>query len=249
MSTRQRIANQPAWILHAHPWRETSLIVEVLSRDHGRVAMVAKGARRPMSALRGVLMAFQPLVLDWSGGGEVKTLVRGEWRGGQSMLGGQGLLCAYYINELMLRLTAREDPHPLLFNAYEAAMRALSRARDGLALAMLLRRFELVLLRELGYGATLDVDLDGKPLQSTQRYVYIIERGPKRQSGDEREARGGEEGGIDVGGQTLVDLANDDFSRFETLTEAKRLLRALINHTLGGQPLHARRVFEELQEL
>jgi DNA repair protein RecO (recombination protein O) len=193
-------------------------------------------------------MAFQPLVLDWSGGGEVKTLIRGEWRGGQALLTGQSLLCAYYVTELMLRLTAREDPHPTLFSAYETAMRALGRAQGGLDLAMLLRHFEVVLLRELGYGVMLDADIDGQALQSGARYLYIIERGPQRQQGDAAEGQSGA-AGIDIGGQTLIDLAHGDFSRFETLIEAKRLLRTLINHTLGGQTLHARRVFEELQEL
>ena len=107
MSARQRIDQQPGFVLHSYPYRETSLIVEVFSRDHGRLGLVAKGARRPMSQLRGVLMAFQPLLIDWSGGGEMKTLVRAEWQGGQPLLGGQALLCAYYLNELLMRLLAR----------------------------------------------------------------------------------------------------------------------------------------------
>lgn len=148
---KKRIEQQPAWVLHTLPWRETSLIVEVFSQEHGRVALAAKGARRPLSALRGVLMAFQPLLVDWSGGGEVKTLIRAEWRGGQPLLTGRALLCGYYLNELMVRLTAREDPHPDLFDAYEAANSALGR---GEALSPILRRFELALLQELGYGVS-----------------------------------------------------------------------------------------------
>ena len=121
---KQRIEQQPAWVLHTYPWRETSLIVEIFARDHGRVALVAKGARRPHSQLRGVLMAFQPLLMDWSGGGEVKTLVRAEWQGGQPLLTGRALICGYYLNELLVRLTAREDAHPRLFSAYADAVRS-----------------------------------------------------------------------------------------------------------------------------
>ncbi|MDR0702492.1 MAG: DNA repair protein RecO [Azoarcus sp.] len=244
MRPGQRVAGQTAWVLHTLPWRETSLIVEVFARDHGRVALVAKGARRPLSALRGVLMAFQPLLLDWSGGGELKTLIRGEWRGGQALLAGRALLCGYYLNELLLRLTGREDPHPALFDAYEAAMTALGR---GERLSLLLRRFELRLLRELGYGAMLDTDGDGRPIRPDRRYTYIIERGPRPCAEDGE--RAAEDAGVPVGGQALIDLAAGDFSRAATLADAGRLLRALIDHHLGGQLLQSRRVFKELQEL
>lgn len=240
MSHKQRVDQQPAFVLHAHPWRETSLIVEVLSRDHGRLALVAKGARRPHSTLRGVLMAFQPLLVDWSGGGEVKTLVRAEWQGGQPLLGGRALLCGYYLNELLVRLTAREDPHPALFDAYATALRGLGRAAP---LSPLLRRFELALLRELGYGVGLDAEAErGAPLRPEGRYLYIIERGP---------VAVGEEGGEGtvVSGQTLLDMGRDDFTAPETLAQSKVLLRALINHYLGGQALQSRRVLKELQEL
>jgi len=241
VSPKQRVAQQPAWILHSLPWRETSLIVEVFTRDHGRVALVAKGARRPMSELRGVLMAFQPLLLDWTGGGEVKTLTRGEWRGARGLLTGRALLCAYYLNELLLKLTAREDPHPVLFDAYESAIVALGRGEN---LPLVLRRFELALLRELGYGVMLDSDGNGQPFQPNEPYLYIIERGPWPSSAEiARQATDG----VRIDGQTLIDLAANDFSRTETLHEAGHLLRALIHHHLGGHSLQSRRVLEELR--
>jgi len=240
VNARQRIEEQPAFVLHTHPWRETSLIVEAFSRDHGRVGLVAKGARRPHSAFRGVIMAFQPLRLDWSGGGEVKTLVRAEWQGGQPLLTGRALMCGYYLNELLVRLTAREDPHPALFDTYAAALSALAR---GTALAPVLRRFELSLLRELGYGIGLEVEADsGDPVDPARDYTYIIERGPVL-------ADGRPDGAPAVSGRTLLDMAQDDFSRAETVAQSKALLRALINHYLGGQPLQSRRVLQELQEL
>ena len=237
MSARQRIDQQPGFVLHSYPYRETSLIVEVFSRDHGRLGLVAKGARRPMSQLRGVLMAFQPLLIDWSGGGEMKTLVRAEWQGGQPLLGGQALLCAYYLNELLMRLLPREDPHPVLFRAYGDALRALA---AGEGQEVILRRFELALLQELGYGLQLDSDADGAPVRPELRYAYIIERG----------AVPLDEYGIDdpsvVAGRVLLDMARGDFREPETLAGAKALMRRLIQHYLGGQVLQSRRVFTEL---
>ncbi|WP_374239841.1 DNA repair protein RecO [Zoogloea sp.] len=237
MSARQRIDQQPGFVLHSYPYRETSLIVEIFSRDHGRLGLVAKGARRPMSQLRGVLMAFQPLLIDWSGGGEMKTLVRAEWQGGQPLLGGQALLCAYYLNELLMRLLPREDPHPTLYRAYGDALRALA---AGEGQEVILRRFELALLQELGYGLQLDADADGVPVRPEVRYAYIIERG----------AVPLDEYGIDdasvVAGRVLLDMARGDFREPETLAGAKALMRRLIQHYLGGQVLQSRRVFTEL---
>ena len=149
MSNRsQRINNAAAYMLHASAWRETSLILQIFSREHGNVAMVAKGAKRPYSALRPVLAAFQPLAVSWSGAGEVKTLTRAELAGIRQ-LNGRALMSAWYMNELVLRLLPREDPYPVLYDAYEAALSALE---DGASVAGSLRRFEWTLLEETGYG-------------------------------------------------------------------------------------------------
>jgi DNA repair protein RecO (recombination protein O) len=237
VSARQRVDQQPGFVLHSYPYRETSLIVEVFSRDFGRIGLVAKGARRPMSQLRGVLMAFQPLLIDWSGGGEMKTLVRAEWLGGQPLLGGQALLCAYYANELLMRLMPREDSHPELHRAYGEALRALAANESQ---EVVLRRFELALLQELGYGLCLDADADGVPVRPDGHYAYIIERG----------AVSLDEYGIDdpsvVSGKTLLDMACGDFRDPEALAQSKALMRRLIQHYLGGQVLQSRRVFTEL---
>jgi DNA repair protein RecO (recombination protein O) len=243
VSPKQRIEQQPCFVLHSYPWRETSLIVELFARDHGRVALVAKGASRPYSQLRGVLMAFQPLLVDWSGGGEVKTLVRAEWQGGQPLLSGRALLCGYYLNELLVRLTAREDAHPALYAAYAAALHELAR---GAPLAPLLRRFELALLHELGYGTGLDAEADsGEPVQPGRDYLYIIERGPVALA----DATVSDTDAPLISGRSLLAMARGDFSALETLQQSKPLLRAVINHYLGGQPLQSRRVLKELQEL
>lgn len=242
MSWKRRVADQPAWVLHTYPWKETSLIVELLTRDHGRVPVVAKGARRPLSALRGVLMGFQPLEVAWSGGGEVKTLVRAEWQGGQPLLSGRALLCGYYLNELVVNLSAREDPHSGLFAVYVETLAQLAQPQS---LPPVLRRFELALLRELGYELMLGSDASGAPIDTDARYAYIIERGPVR--GDHVEV--GQGGQVLISGHALAAMANDNFSDAMVLAESKLLLRTLINHHLGGRPLQSRRVFKELQEL
>lgn len=149
MSKRaQRVHDIPGYMLHATAWRETSLIVQAFSREYGCIALVAKGAKRPYSVLRPVLSAFQPLLLSWSGAGEVKTMTRAEIAGVRP-LGGPALMSAWYMNELLLRLLPREDAHPVLYDAYDTALTQLS---VGSRAAGALRRFEWILLRETGYG-------------------------------------------------------------------------------------------------
>lgn len=151
MATSRRsraIHDQAAYLLHATAWRETSLVIQVISREHGCVAMVAKGAKRPYSVLRPVLSAFQPLALSWSGAGDVKNLTRADVSGIRA-LRGAALMSGWYINELLLRFLPREDPHPFLYDAYDEA---LIRLGAGDRAASALRRFEWALLRESGYG-------------------------------------------------------------------------------------------------
>ena len=235
----KRVDGQPAYVLHLHPYSETSLVVDVFTRDHGRVPLLALGARRPRSAMRGMLMSFQPLQLDWFGGGEVKTLARAEWLGGMPLLGGRCLLLGYYLNELLLKLLPREDAHSGLYEAYAAALTALA---VGRADAPELRRFEKTLLKELGYGLTLDIDVEtGLPVVAEEEYAYLIERGPVRKVGAGETAM--------LRGKTLLDMAADDYSDPRTRIESRHLMRQLIAHHLGGKPLQSRRVFIELQEL
>jgi DNA repair protein RecO (recombination protein O) len=238
--SRQRVDEQPAFVLHTYPWRETSLVVEVFSREHGRVPMVAKGARRPASQWRGVLMAFQPLVMSWSGRGEVKTLIAAHWRGGQPLLGGVALLSGYYINELLLRLTAREDPHPALYTHYADTLQRLAHGEPHPAL---LRGFEMALLRELGYAPTLDVlAATGAPVRADGRYLYLAERGVIEADDDVGDAPL-------LAGRVLLDMARGDFSRAETQVQARALMRRLIQHHLGGHTLESRRILIELQDI
>ena len=236
--SRSRVDGQPAYVLHSYPFRETSLIVEVFSRDHGRVALLARGARRPRSVLRGLLLAFQPLELGWAGKGEVPTLMKAEWQGGQPLLSGKALFFGYYLNELLLHLLPREDTHASLFAAYAAVLRRFADNRQ----AADLRRFERALLQELGYGLTLTHDAQGVVIDPDAHYAYEIERGPVRL------ARPGNSA-LSVRGKTLLDLADDALSDPATQAEAKQMMRALINHHTGGKRLETRKIFMELQEL
>jgi DNA repair protein RecO (recombination protein O) len=238
VTLRHKVDGQPAFVLHAYPFRETSLIVEVFSRDFGRVALLARGARRPRSALRGLLLGFQPLELGWAGKGEVQTLMKAEWQGGQPLLAGKALLCGYYLNELLINLLPREDAHERLFSVYAQTLRHFA---DGMHESQL-RRFERALLQELGYGLTLDSDAHGVPLDAAGHYAYEIERGLVRLRQPGRSA-------LSVSGKTLIDLAREDFADPCSLAEAKQLMRALIAHYTGGTGLKTRKIFMELQEL
>lgn len=149
MSRRQRVAEASSYLLHATAWKESSLIAQMFSRDYGVVSLVAKGAKRPYSALKPVLLNFQPLLLSWSGAKEIKTLVRAELAGIHA-LSGRALMSAWYMNELLLRLLPREDPHPILFDQYRIALQALSQQDKNVA--SVLRQFEWLLLQETGYG-------------------------------------------------------------------------------------------------
>ena len=243
MSGKQRIDGEPAYVLHVHPYSETSLIVDVFSRGHGRVPLLARGARRPRSAMRGVLMSFQPLELGWFGGGEVKTLAKAEWVGGVPLLSGRCLLLGYYLNELLVKMLAREDAHPVLYDAYGAALMALA---QGTADAPELRRFEKTLLKELGYGLTLDIDAEsGAPILPDNIYSYLVERGPVLKVGAGDTAADT----ATYSGKTLLDMAADDYADPRTRQQSKQLMRQLIAYHLGGKPLQSRRVFMELQNL
>ena len=152
-ASRSRVQDEPAYVLHAHDWSESSLILEVFSRHHGRVALVAKGVKRPTSQFRPVLLPLQPLRLGWGGDAEVRTLKSAVWEGGQVMPQGDALLSGYYLNELLLKLLARDDPSLRLFADYTQAVRGLS---HGVAPAAVLRAFELLLLRDIGLLPGLD---------------------------------------------------------------------------------------------
>lgn len=177
-SELKRVLHEPAYVLHHYDWSESSLILEAFTRQHGRVALVAKGARRPSSNFRPVLLPLQPLLLSWSGAGEIRTLKGAEWGGGLVMPTGEALLSGYYANELLLRLLAREDAHPRLFDAYAALVRVLASGAGEAAAAPALRAFELVLLRESGHLPALDAESATlAPLVPERPYRLLAESG------------------------------------------------------------------------
>ena len=163
-----RVHETPGYVLHATAWRETSLIVQAFSRDHGWVTLVAKGAKRPHSVLRPALSVFQPLLLSWSGGTEVKTMTRAECTGVHP-LPGPAMMSCWYMNELMFRLLPREDPHPGLFDAYVIALQQLA---AGQTAAGALRKFEWTLLKETGYG----LDQEPPDFEDTQQEPQLRAR-------------------------------------------------------------------------
>jgi DNA repair protein RecO (recombination protein O) len=240
MKERSRQHAQAGFVLHSYPYRESSLIVEAITRDHGRMALIARGARRPKSALRGVLLSFQPLLLSWSGRSELRTLTRAEWLGAYRPLKGQALICGFYLNELLLKLTVRDDPHEQLFQAYEETLATLG---QGGELSPVLRRFEMSLLRELGYAVILDRDVErNEPVARERDYVYVVERGPVRAARAPRN-------GVELSGQTLLDMQSGVFTSAATQQQSKLLMRTLINHCLGNQVLHTRQLLRDLHEL
>ena len=242
----QRRDDEAAYVLHTYPYRETSLIVASLTASYGRVAMVARGAKRPRSELRGLLQGFQPLSLSWAGAGELKTLQHAEWRGGLPRVGGRALLCGFYLNELLLKLLARGDPHPGLFATYEGALRELAAGQEQ---APVLRRFELDLLAELGYALPLAVEADtGAPIDPAARYHYLPDRGP-RSVGGALHAAEPRNGAPLVRGAPLLALHARAFPDGETAAEAKRLMREVLDHYLEQRGIESRRVVQDLQAL
>ena len=240
VSRQNRHQDEQAFVLHTHPFRETSLLLDVYSRQHGRLAIVARGARRPRSALRGVLMNFQPLLLSWFGKGEVRTLHSAEWQGGQPYLQGTALMCGFYLNELLINLLARDDAHEQLFDYYRATLHRLAHETDH---AATLRCFEKHLLQELGYALQLETEAgSGKSVQAEAGYRYAVERGAVPDDGDARN-------GLRVTGKTLLAMAADDYTDPVAAQQSKQLMRMLLNHQLGGKILHTRELIKDLQKL
>jgi len=236
--SKRRVDHEPGYVLHTYPYKETSLIVEAFTRRFGRVALLARGARRPRSAMRGVLLSFHPLRLSWSGSADLANLMDAEWAGGIPLLGGRGLMCGFYVNELLLRLLPRDDPHESLFDVYAGALAGLA-AQD---VSAVLRDFEKRLLAELGYAPLLETDAASHPIEPERMYSYEPDRGPVPANGSRSDY-------LTVSGRTLLDVAAGDYARAETRDEARALMRVLIGERLHGQSLHTRSILMELNEL
>jgi DNA repair protein RecO (recombination protein O) len=231
----ERCERQRAYVLHERAYRETSVLLELFSREHGRVGAVARGVRaaKPRFA-RGTLRAFQPLECGWLLQGELVQLTAVEAAGPPLHLVGLRLQAALYLNELLMRLLARQDPHAVLFDAYAALLPALPESQD--ALAFRLRRFEMQVLAELGYGIDFSVDAaSGESITPARRYRVIPEHGVIA-------AAVADEDGIS--GRALLALLDDRLPDAVVLREQRRMMRALLLHHLGGRGLNAWRVLK-----
>ncbi|MFZ6873013.1 DNA repair protein RecO [Undibacterium sp. Di27W] len=234
-----RILEQPGFVLHSWPYKETSLIIDVLTRDHGRIALVAKGAKRPHSQLRSVLQTFQPLQLGWTGKGEIRTLTTADWVGGMLPLEKSALLCGFYLNELLVKFLMRDEAHPELFDLYVSTLNQL--AHDEPA-TIVLRRFELALLRESGLlGDLTRCTQQRERVQVEQFYVLDPERGPRPAMPADNVPR--------VSGKTLLAMQRGDYTEQSTQLQSKLLMRFLLAHHLHGAALNTRQILIDLQNL
>lgn len=235
MSTDGRIVLQPAYVLHRKPYRDTSLLIEAFVRDFGRIGLISRGGRRGRSSLQAVLQPFQPLLLSWSGRGELHTLTATETDGTALALQGDALISGFYLNELAMRLLPRDDPHPVLYSSY---CKALEQLKNGLEEEWTLRLFERDLLQELGYGLQLSHDANtGQALMPEQRYCYHPEYGPQLIGSANLDC-------LAVQGATLLALDSGQQPEALCRREAKRLMRTILQRYLGPRPLASRELFK-----
>jgi DNA repair protein RecO (recombination protein O) len=255
VSSARRVSLQPAFLLHHYPWRDTSRILELMTREHGRVSVIARGSRQAAAASGGVLQAFRACLVSWSARGELGYLtaverltaltsagaaaeiahVAGE-RGG---LRGQRLMSAFYANELLLKLLQRNDPHPALFDAYAALLARLHAPLEDAGRA--LRIFEKRLLEELGWGLNLEHEAgSGAPLEPGRSYRYGLEGGAEPIDGVA-------EGTLIFCGASLLSLAREALDDPRSLGDSRRLLRAALDRLLDGRRLSTREVLLEMR--
>ena len=225
---------QPAYLLHRRPYANSSLLIEYFSAVHGRFPAIAKGITggKRRHAAAGVLQPFVPMLIHCAGRGEVKHLTQYEALSPAVALHGRALYCGFYLNELLMRLLQRNDPHETLFALYGDTLRQLS---DESVVQQALRNFEVSLLQELGYGLILDHDVrSGEPLRPEQRYHYLFEQGPVAATAD---------GQSIVHGSTLLALYHREQLGPQAMREARRMIRRVLSGYLGEKPLKSRELF------
>ncbi len=233
MSNPAKVDLEPAYVLHARSYRETSELLEVFTAGHGRVGLVARGARRPKSPFRGVLNPFQPLRVSWSGRGELQTLRAAESTDAAAVLAADRIMAGFYVNELLMRLLHRHDPHPELFMHYGSVVAQLAICED---VEVLLRGFELELLREIGYALNLEQDsVSQEPLVETRQYEFRVEQGAVV-------AEHAQDDGSCFSGAQLLAIGRSEFDDPVVRKRAKHLLRAALNYHLGERGLETRRI-------
>lgn len=232
----RRIELAPGYILHHRPWRDTSRILEVLTREHGRLTLFARGVRAPAAKLAPVLQPFQLLLLSWSGRGEAPGLTGAERASATAPLPGACLMAAFYVNELLLKLTTRHDPQPLLFEHYHGV---LERLRAGAPLEPALRVFEKRLLTLVGYGLDLTSEArHGGRIEPEGYYDFRPELGLVPVTALSPGA---------LAGRSLLALNDESLSEARDLADARRVLQAALGACLEGRPLATRAVAKSMR--
>jgi len=239
-----RILLQSAHILHSRAYRDTSLIIDVLTENYGRIALVARGARRAKSQWQALLQPFRKLLISWSSKGDLGTLTSAEHDGEIVWLKGSSLISGLYVNELIMRLMHRDDAHPQLYVSYQClllSMYKISQHEAGTRFDVerVLRVFERDILREFGYGLVLDHDVrSGDHIKPDCSYYYYPEEGPV-----ETNAASTQQSAVLIQGKSLISLQQGCLDDEASLREAKRLMRAMLNRVLGNKPLNSRELF------
>lgn len=229
--SHNNISLQAGYILHTRPYSESSVLAEVLLADHGRVSMIAKGAKRPSSKHKGILQPFIPLTLSCVGRNELKTLTHVEVAAPPLGLQGDYLLAGFYVNELLMRLLLRDSPCSHIFCAYQEVLAALLAQQD---LWVCLRIFEKNLLSALGYELNLTHDVStGEALLPDAHYLYLLENGPVRIDANCVVQKGA----LIFSGKSLLDLARNNLQSASSRQQAKRLLQQALQIHLGSRPL------------
>jgi DNA repair protein RecO (recombination protein O) len=235
-----RVKLQPAYVMHSRPYRDSSVLLDVFTAEYGRIGLVARGARRQQrrGSNAALLQPFTPLLLSFSGQSQLKALVATEPARSMLSLHGERLFSGLYLNELLVRLLHRSDAHPTLFAAYDQALHALA---DGAEVDAVLRRFELTLLDELGYGFDPGVEgMSGMPILAANCYRYEPGVGLVA-------ASAGNQGDSVFSGADLLAFKAGDFTG-QSRQVAKRLLREALAVQLGSAPLRSRELFRTVPE-
>jgi DNA repair protein RecO (recombination protein O) len=232
-----RITLQAAFVLHSRPFNETSLLLDVFTCTHGRIALIAKGARLARARFRGLLRPFLPLQLSWSGKTELMSLTAAECVSTPFHIQGNGLFSGLYLNELLVRVLPRFDPYPEIFHAYQRMLGVLHDAHAA-DLESGLRLFEKTLLAELGYGFALDKETgNGLPIQAERFYVFMPGRGLDQCMPHDTGER-------IFSGKSLLALHHGVLDEVEDLRAAKRLHRIAMHALLGEKRLKSRTFFQ-----
>ncbi|MDR3490859.1 MAG: DNA repair protein RecO [Gammaproteobacteria bacterium] len=229
-----RISLQPAFVLHLRPYRETSVLLDLLTLDHGRISLVARGVRQNKSRLRPILQPFLPLLVSWQGKGDLGTLLTVEPNGYPTRLIGECLLSGLYLNELLMRVLHKHDPYPQLYTIYQGTLLELQGAKVE---EKRLRLFEKKLLEEVGYGLRLDCEVSSqKPLEAENDYHFLPEHGFELASESSHIA-------TSFSGKSLLALAREELEDEICLRDAKRLMRLALAPLLGQSRLYSRQLF------